>query len=88
MKKLLFLLIIITLVSCNNSSFQYKLDQYELEKNKNAMYGWEYLDSNIKFRTIKIDDHEYLLFSDRGKSYGKSIFILHSESCPCKKKKK
>ena len=81
MKKLLFLLIIITLVSCNN--FQYKL-----EKNEDAMYGWEYLDSNIKFRTIKIDDHEYLLFSDRGKSYGKSIFILHSESCPCKKKKK
>lgn len=86
MKKILFILLLA--IACLGCERGVRVDL----KAENAIYGWTYIsDDNVmsyeKFRKITIDGHEYLLFVNKN-GYSGGICVIHSESCPCKQKKK
>lgn len=83
MKKFLFLLILaIACISCVRHS------NYQDSKTEDATYGWNFLDTYYKYRVATIDGHQYLIFAYDGPSYGRPMCVIHSESCPCKNKKR
>lgn len=83
MKKFLFILLLtIVCVGCERVGSRVNTQEQKVE---NAMYGWTVMDRGNKFRTITIDGHEYLFFVNYNFH---SIAVVHSESCPCKNKKK
>lgn len=87
MKKLLFILfVLLTYVGCNTIPNR---NEYT-NKEENAEFGWNYIDKRVKFRRVIIDEHQYILFmTTHCGGYGSPIItVVHSESCPCKNKKK
>ena len=82
MKKILFALLLAT--ACTGCHKPGYYADYYIEK-ENAMYGWEYLDTSIKYRTVTIKGHEYLIFVS---DLHNIPAVVHSESCNCKNKKR
>lgn len=55
----------------------------DYRKTEDSTYGYHYIDNTHKYRKVHIEDHDYFIFkTDRGQ-----MCVIHSESCPCKKKK-
>jgi len=89
MKKLLFILLLaIACIGCKRPT--------PTDNNaESAIYGWNYLSGTkeygsigfIRYRTIIINNHEYLMFTNKD-GYSGGICVIHSESCPCKQKRK
>ena len=84
MKKILFVLLLaIACTGCDQHKPGYHAGRYT--KEENAIYGWEYLDTDTKYRTVTIKGHEYIMFKS---DWNGVIAVVHSESCNCKNKKK
>lgn len=74
--------LILTAVFLNSCDIPDYNDPVKTKSYENSTYGYYYIDAIRKYRKLQIDDHEYILFtSTRG-----NICVIHSESCPCKKK--
>jgi len=80
----IFSVLILTAVFLNSCDIPDYNNPVKMKSDEDSTYGYYHIDAIRKYRKLQIDDHEYILFTSiRG-----NLCVIHSESCPCRYKKK